>query len=334
MDIYKLLKLNRKIRNFRIKFFAIWLLHIFNKRYLAVNLDPVLACNLRCKMCYFTDKDYVKQLNGQFKAEELDLVAKAIFKRALKLQIGCGTEPTLFKNLPKLVQLGKDYSVPYISLTTNANLLNEESIVTLIKSGLNEFTISLHGVTKDSYENFMKNANYEKFQKVFKTFEHLKKVYDFKVRINYTFNKHNFYELESLFDHFSGKSFDILQIRPIVKIGNTEYQDFNLDSIRGDYPRIINKIKQKCAENQITLLASNKIPIENKVNDSSFIYNYTFCYVSPTSFWKEGFNWKVESFNSFSKRIGWGEMIFKSIFKSKKELISRSNRLNYEIELS
>jgi hypothetical protein len=33
-----------------------------NRRYLAVNLDPVLACNLRCKMCYFTDADYVKDL--------------------------------------------------------------------------------------------------------------------------------------------------------------------------------------------------------------------------------------------------------------------------------
>ena len=62
MDVYKLLKLNRKIKNYRIKFIAIWLLHVLNKRYLAVNLDPVLACNLRCKMCYFTDKEYVKKL--------------------------------------------------------------------------------------------------------------------------------------------------------------------------------------------------------------------------------------------------------------------------------
>jgi len=106
-------------------------------RYLAVNLDPVLACNLRCKMCYFTDADYVKTLKGQFKDEELDQVAKAIFNRALKLQIGCGTEPTLYKNLVKIVELGKLYKVPYISITTNANLLDEEKIEALLKAGLN-----------------------------------------------------------------------------------------------------------------------------------------------------------------------------------------------------
>ena len=334
MDVYRLLKLNRRIKNHRIKFLAIWLFHIFNRRYLAVNLDPVLACNFRCKMCYFTDKDFVKKMKGQFKVEDLNLVAKAIFKRALKLQIGCGTEPTLYKNLPKIVRLGKAYKVPYISLTTNANLLNEESIKELVIAGLNEFTISLHGVTKASYEDFMTNGSYEKFHEVFRVFMGLKKTYNFKVRINYTFNKDNFYELKDLFDHFSGESFDILQIRPIRKIGNTEYNDFNLESIRKDYTGLIHNIRQQCFNNKITLLASNEIPRKNKINNSSFIYDYTFCYVSPTSFWREGFNWREESFDVFAKRIGWGKELFGSIFKSKEELISRSNRLNYEIDLN
>ncbi|MGB5418359.1 radical SAM protein, partial [Algibacter sp.] len=121
-----------------------------NRRYLAVNLDPVLACNLRCKMCYFTDAEYVKKLKGQFNDQEIERVAETVFNRALKLQVGCGTEPTLYKKLPELIALGKKYHVPYISLTTNANLLTEEKIEALLKAGLNEFTISLHGVKKES----------------------------------------------------------------------------------------------------------------------------------------------------------------------------------------
>ena len=88
MNIYKLLQLNRKIKNHRIKFLGLFLLHKFNKRYLAVNLDPVMACNLRCKMCYFTDKDYVKKLKGIFPQDEIEYLGEAFFKRALKLQIG------------------------------------------------------------------------------------------------------------------------------------------------------------------------------------------------------------------------------------------------------
>jgi MoaA/NifB/PqqE/SkfB family radical SAM enzyme len=334
MDIYKLLQLNRKIKSHRIKFFGLWLLHTFNQRYLAVNLDPVMACNLRCKMCYFTDADYVKTLKGQFKPEELNQVAKTIFSRALKLQIGCGTEPTLYKNLTEIVTLGKQYKVPYISLTTNANLLHEENIEDLLKAGLNEFTISLHGVTKESYEGFMKKASYEKFHNAFKAFQELKSKYNFKVRINYTFNKDNFYELIELFEHFNGESFDILQIRPIQKIGNTEYNNFDLEELRVDYPKIIQQIKENCKTNNITLLAPNKIPDKSQMNNSSLIFDYTFCYISPNKFWKEGFNWRTETFNNYSKKIEWGRLLFLNIFKSKKELKSLSNRLNYEVEFN
>lgn len=333
MDIYKLLRLNRKIKNHRIKFLGLYLLHRLNKRYLAVNLDPVMACNLRCKMCYFTDADYVKKLKGQFSETELQRVAEVIFSRALKLQIGCGTEPTLYKNLPELVALGKQYRVPYISLTTNANLLTEEKIEALVKAGLNEFTISLHGVTQTTYEGFMKKASYEKFHSAFKAFAKLKKQYDFKVRINYTFNKDNFYELKHFFEHFDGKSFDILQIRPIQKIGNTEYHDFDLEPLREDYPKLIQDIRIACKTHNITLLATDETPKKNAVNASSFIFDYTFCYVSPQNFWKKGFDWKTQSFNEFSKTIGWRKELFANIFRSKTKIKSRYNRLNYNIEI-
>lgn len=334
MNIYKLLQLNRKIKNHRIKFLGLYLLHKMNRRYLAVNLDPVLACNLRCKMCYFTDADYVKKLKGQFKEDEIERVAETVFSRALKLQVGCGTEPTLYKKLPELIALGKKYKVPYISLTTNANLLTEEKIEALLKAGLNEFTISLHGVTKASYEDFMQKADYEKFHAAFNAFKKLKQTYNFKVRINYTFNKDNFHELEELFNHFEGESFDILQIRPIQKIGNTEYSDFNISSLKADYSRIIKVISDNCKNNNITLLAPKSISKLANKNEASFIFDYTFCYVSPTSFWKEGFNWKEESFNSFSKKIGWSKMLFSNIFKSKKELTTTSNKLNYDVEFN
>ena len=310
------------------------MLHKLKMRYLAVNLDPVMACNLRCKMCYFTDADYVKTLKGQFKDEELEQVAKTIFQRALKLQIGCGTEPTLYKNLVKIVELGKAYKVPYISITTNANLLDKEKIEALLKAGLNEFTISLHGVNKESYEGFMKKASYEKFHNVFKAFEKLKTKYDFKVRINYTFNKDNFYELREFFDHFNGKSFDILQIRPIQKIGNTEYNDFDLESIRIDYPQLIKDIRSKCKQNNITLLAPIEIPKLNDTNSSSFIFDYTFCYVSPNKFWKPDFNWKSQTFEEFSDEIGWSKQLLSNVLKSKTQMKTLSNRLNYEIDFN
>jgi len=332
MNIYSLLKINQKIKNHHVKFLALWFLHVFKRRYLSVNLDPVLACNLRCKMCYFTDKDYVKKLKGQFTDDELKRVAKVVFKRALKLQIGCGTEPTLYKNLDELVKLAKQYNVPYISLTTNANLLNYQSVEKLVKAGLDEFTISLHGVKKESYEYFMGKANYEKFHQVFDSFKLLKKKYNFKVRINYTFNKDNFDELQDLFTYFDGKSFDYLQIRPIQNLGDTAYNDFDISTLKNKYPTVFKNLKASCEANHIVLMAPKSISQMKETNTASYLYRYTYCYVSPQAFWRSDFNWKKETFDEYSKRVGWSKEIISNIFKDKTALETTPNKLNYGIE--
>ncbi|MBT8253195.1 MAG: radical SAM protein [Bacteroidia bacterium] len=334
MNVYKLLRLNRFIKNHRLKFLVLYCLHKMNMRYLAVNLDPIMACNLRCTMCYFTDKEYVKKMKGQLKIAEVERIAKVLFKRALKLQIGCGTEPTLYKQLPQIVALGKRYKVPYISLTTNANLLTRESIIELLDAGLDEFTISLHGVRKETYQTFMQKGQYEVLMNVFKTFADLKRLRSFKVRINYTFNKDNFHELMEFFNYFDGKSFDILQIRPIRKLGNTTYNDFNLMPLAKDYPKVMDIIRQASYENRIILMAPSGLEDGAKANDSSLIFDYTFCYVSPDQVWKPEFNWRHQSFEEFSKEIGWSRTLFKNIFKSKSQLKNRTNRLNYEIEFN
>jgi len=245
MKLYTILKLNRLIKNFRIKFFLLFLVQKFNKRYLAVNFDPVNACNLRCKMCYFTDKDYVKKLKGVFDKNHLDRLGAVILKRALKFQVGCGTEPTLYKHLDLVFKLGKTYKVPYISLTTNANLIEKTKLILWVKSGLNEIIVSLHGVHKKTYENFMQKGSYDKFLNSLKIITEVKKEFkDFSLRINYTFNEDNFSDLSDFMTVFGSFNIDTLQLRPINKLGNTTYQNFKMDKIIPLYDDFLKQFKR------------------------------------------------------------------------------------------
>ncbi len=335
---YYLLKLNSKIKSPRIKFIGLWLLHKLGKRYLAVNFDPVNQCNLRCKMCYFTDENYVKKLKGIFPVEDLDLWAKRILPRALKLQVGCGTEPTLYKNLDKIFQLGKKYKVPHISLTTNANLLNSDKLESWVMSGLQEITISLHGVKKSTYEWLMGRGNYEKFHKSLKIISDLKKKHpEFVLRINYTFNEDNFKELNSFFKVFGKYDIDIIQLRPISKIGETAYNNFSLQKIIPVYDEFIHNFKQKAKENDITLLApASKNNLKERASEESLIYYFTYVYISPSIFWKEDFDWKKETYNAYFSRKKLGTKMLKLAFSSSKKLkeIQRSQNLNYKVDIS
>jgi len=133
-----------------VKNFGIFILHLLDGRYLAVFLDPVLACNLRCKMCYFSDPEYRKRAKGILHLDDLPRIARAFFRRTLKLQIGCGAEPSLFPHNITLIRLAKQYKTPYISMTTNANLFTDKELWDFAEAGLDEITLSLHGVTRES----------------------------------------------------------------------------------------------------------------------------------------------------------------------------------------
>ena len=339
-----ILKFNNSIKSHRIKFLGLWLLSVFNKRYLAIQLDPVLACNLRCKMCYFTDEEYVKKnMKGIFTLEDLNKIAKINFKNALKLQIGCGAEPTLFKHNTTLIELAKHYKIPYISMVTNGNLLTENDIIDFSNAGLNEFIISMHGVTKETYEDMMGKAKYEKFHEILENISAEKKRNpNLRLRINYTFNEDNFFEIKQFFERYGHYKIDIIQLRPIDKIGETTYSNFSLKNIEADYSEVLNFLNCEAKKRGITLLAPMSIIRDENVslviesnNNSSYLKPYTYCYGSPKFYWKNDFDWKKETFSCWKKRHHWNYQLFKNIFISKNKLEKPNrNMLNYSIEMN
>ena len=333
---YLLLKLNSLIKSHRIKFFGLWLLHKFNKRYLAVNFDPVNACNLRCKMCYFTDENYVKKLKGTFDKDDLPLWAERILPRALKLQVGCGTEPTLYSHLDQVFELGKAYKVPHISLTTNANLLTKEKLELWVNNGLNEIIVSLHGVHKDTYEFMMGKGDYEKFHNSLQLITDLKeKNTQLSLRINYTFNADNFNELSNFFKVYGKYNIDTIQLRPLRKLGETAYSNFSMNAIFPVYEGLISGFRKETKERNITLIAVDiKEKLIEKKNKESLLFNYTYFYISPTAFWHNDFDWKHETYNQYCKRTKWDREFLKNAFTSKKKLeyLQRDENLNYTID--
>ena len=285
-------------------------------------------------MCYFTDEDYIKKLKGTFNADDLPLLAKAVLKRALKFQIGCGTEPTLYKNLADVIKIAKDFGVPHISLTTNGNLLTKEKIELYAEQGLNEIILSLHGVYQESYEDFMQKGDYSKFLEVLKWITALKGAHkNLSLRINYTFNEDNFNELSEFFTIFNEYNIDTLQLRPISRLGNTTYQNFKMNTIVPVYDRVLHGIKVECKYRGITLLAAETSKdLVNRKNVNSLPYAYSYCYISPKEFWHKDFDWKNETYDSYAKRKKITRELLRNIFTSSSKTENKlTENLNYKI---
>ncbi len=226
-------------------------MHLTKKRYVGVFLDPVMACNLRCRMCYMSDPGKIKELKGRkpMTMGDVEVLASSMFHRAIKLQIGCATEPTLSPLLEDIVACGKRYGVPYISITTNGQLLTGERVERLIAAGLNELTLSIHGLRKDTYEYLMNGADFSRFERLIDSLKAIKlKHPNFNVRLNYVVNSMNRHDLADFFTGvLAGLDFDIVQIRPFQNLGDTSYSDYDLDGVIADYNKLISPIVKHCA---------------------------------------------------------------------------------------
>jgi len=329
--IYYLLKLNRHIRSQRLKSLGIYFLHILGKRYIGIFIDPVLACNLRCRMCYFSDDEKRKKYHGKFTIEELTTIANAFFHRALKLQIGCGAEPSMFKYNKEFILLAKEKKVPYISMTTNGVLFSKEDLIDFVTAGLNEITLSLHGVNKATYEYFMTGALYDRFLNLLTILTDIKKQYpNFKIRVNYTVNKDNLEELKDFFKTFENYHFDAIQIRPIQKMGNTEYNNFSWNEIYEKYNEVIASVKQDCSARNIICIAPNRADLITEINVNNSIAEQTYCHLSPRAIWEDDFDIKRDTFETYSKRTRLATKYLKKVFQ-KKEKSTDKRSLNYDI---
>lgn len=262
-NFYQLMKLNRLIKSHRPKLAGVWLLSLLRARHLFVRFDPVIACNLSCEMCFFSDPQYRKKNKGIFTAAEIERLAEMLFPKSLQVVFGCEAEPTLYREYPDLIRLAKSHGVPNVGIATNGQRFTEESISKMLTNGLDELLLSVHGVHKDNYEKFMAGASYETLHDVLGAFKRVKSRLGTstpELRINYTVNSDNLEELQDFFQVFGQYGVDALQVRPIRDYGQNGYRKFDLARFAQRYAEILAGLQDECHARGVKLLAHKEIP--------------------------------------------------------------------------
>lgn len=266
------------------------------------------------------------------------------FPIPLKLQIGCGAEPTLYPRLEEIITLGRRYGVPYISLTSNGQLIGSGKcpLEPLVRAGLNELTLSLHGTTREVYENLMPGADFDTFGRLTTEIARVKRLFpEFKLRVNYTVNSLNVLDLKD--DRFwnlwheDGMP-DIVQLRPVQKIGESDWQDFDPQPLIDNYDGSFGSIAAECGRRGITCIAPTRDQIEAVAGDTdktaALIEELTYVYVSPESCYKEDFNPAQETYAAYHRRYHTVRRLLNAAFHPKLSGLHKnvSKQLNYNIK--
>ncbi len=108
-----------------------------------VALDLTYKCNLACSFCFMTKSRSKAAPGGELTLKELKELVDDLSQRPRKFYLA-GGEPSLKKGLVELVRHIKKRG-HFCRITTNAFGLGKKGAELLMDSGLDEFTVSLHG---------------------------------------------------------------------------------------------------------------------------------------------------------------------------------------------
>ena len=320
---YPLLKAFSRIRSSRVKHLGVLAFYLAKKRYIGLFLDPTQACNLKCRMCYFSGESHKLPDRSQLSLDDYKAMADAMFHRVLRLQIGCGAEPTLYHHLPEIIRIAKERGVPNISLTTNGNLLDVGKLDELVDAGLNELILSAHGLTRPTYEYLMQHARFDKFLALLDSLRQVKQRHPgFSLRVNYTVNEDNVEELALFPKVFEGLKVDVLQVRPVQDLGDSDYKNFSLDKVERCYDNVFGMLAEYARRQGTLLIVPTKANIyaltaggeagsDIKLNEH--IQDLTHVYGRPGYLWRPDFDFRTDTFEDYCKRNGYLKEIISGV---------------------
>src|SRR5262245_56475465 len=119
------------------------------ERFLSVFMDQNNRCNLKCKMCGFSDARVGAVPKYDMPRWLFDSIASQVFRRTRFLCLSLMTEPFMTRDFADRLASVRRFNVPYSEIITNGTLLDESKIGKILDSGITRLTFSIDGGTRE-----------------------------------------------------------------------------------------------------------------------------------------------------------------------------------------
>jgi radical SAM protein with 4Fe4S-binding SPASM domain len=187
-------------------------------RFLSVFIDQNNRCNLRCRMCGFSDSRVAALRKFDLPRAAYDRIAADVFPRASRLCLSLFTEPLMTRDFPSRLAAVRRYGVPFSEFYTNATVLTDEAVDAIEAAGITRVTVSIDGGTKEVFESIRVGAS---FETVIRNYRRLR----CRRRINHVLMEENidsFGEMLALVESLAPEE---IVVRPVSRMSNAEIQE-------------------------------------------------------------------------------------------------------------
>ncbi len=146
-----------------------------------IQIEPTSICNYRCVMCFQIDESFSHKSNGFMGMMSMDTFKGAIDEIAGKIEavtFASRGEPTLHKNFVEMLRYCEGKFLG-LKMNTNASMLNEKLIHSLLSSDLQTIVFSIDARDKEEYERIRVGGKFEKVERNLELFNNIRtKHYD------------------------------------------------------------------------------------------------------------------------------------------------------------
>ncbi|GEM_PF-592658 len=160
-------------------------------------VDPTNQCQLRCPLCA-TGTFKSNHKRGKLQLEFFQKIWPILGPYAYQLHLYNWGEPLLNDELCDIIAFAKRYPVK-VFFSSNMNLLTEEMAEKLVRSGCDEVTCAVDGMTQESYAQYRVGGDWQKLLDNIKLLEAKKKELASKtpkIIFRFMVMRHNAHELK------------------------------------------------------------------------------------------------------------------------------------------
>src|SRR5215471_820757 len=144
-------------------------------RILTVYMDQNNRCNLKCKMCGFSDARVAAIPKYDMPRALFDSIAEQVFPLTNILVLSILTEPFMTRDFPDRLKRVRAFGVPYSEIITNGTLLDERSVGKILDAEITCLTFSIDGGTKETYEAIRTGARFETVMENLRLFQRMRR---------------------------------------------------------------------------------------------------------------------------------------------------------------
>ncbi len=141
-------------------------------------IEPVSSCNLKCPMCFQSDKSFIKKkYMGKMDIGLYKKIIDEASKNGTKaITFGSRGEPTIHPEFKLFLEYCSEKFLD-IKLITNATKLKEDLIHSIFKHKVHQVVFSIDSEEKNAYERIRKFGNYDQVLNNVKLYNEIKKEY-------------------------------------------------------------------------------------------------------------------------------------------------------------